>query len=183
MKKWILIALGSFLIFQIQGCKKLKKYTEFDISTSSNFTIPSSNYIINFPFDVSTPETTTNVQEKIDNEGSSSKLIDEVILTQLNIRINHPETGNFNFLNSVEIYLSSNNQPEILAAWQYDIPENDTRSLDLSTGNTNLKEYMKESNLTLRVKIVTDKIVPYDIDVAATETFHVKAKIKNLFNK
>lgn len=183
MKKWILIALGFFLIFQIQGCKKLKKYTEFDVNNTSNFTIPSSNYIINFPFDFTTPESTTNIQEKIDNEGSASKLIDQVILTKVSLLINNPTNANFNFLNSVEIYLSSNNQPEILAAWQYDIPENNSNTLELSTGSTNLKEYMKESNLTFRVKIVTDKVIPYDIDVTAVETFHVKAKLKNLFNK
>jgi hypothetical protein len=183
MKKWILIALGSFLIFQIQGCKKFKKYTEFDVNNTSNFTIPSSNYFINLPFDFTTLESTTNIQERIDNEGSSSKLIDRVTLTKLTLLINNPTNGNFDFLNSVEIYLSSNNLPEILAAWQYDIPENSSRALDLSTGNTNLKEYMKESNLTLRVKIVTDKVVPYNIDVIATETFHVKCKLKNLFNK
>jgi len=183
MKKWILIALGSFLIFQTQGCKKFKKYTEFDVNNTSNFTIPSSNYLINLPVDFTTPESTTNIQEKFDNEGSSSKLIDEVILTKLSLFINGPTNGNFNFLNSVELYLSSNNQPEILAAWQYDIPENNSKNLDLTTGNTNLKEYMKESSLTLRVKIVTDKIVSYDIDIIAKQTFHVKAKLKNLFNK
>lgn len=184
LKKITWVVFGcAFLVLGFEACKKLKKYTEFDINNSSSFTIPASNYFINVPFEINTPETTTNIQEKIDTEGSASKLVDQVTLTQMNLAINTPANGNFNFLNSVEIYLSSASQPEILAAWKYEISENNSKILDLVTGNTNLKEYIKDSGLTLRVKIVTDKLVPYNLDVTANETFHVKAKLKNIFNK
>lgn len=184
LKKIIGIVFGcALLVLCFDACKKLKKYTEFDVNNSSNFTIPASNYFINVPFEITTPETTTNIQEKIDTEGSTSKLVDQVTLTRMNLAINNPENGNFNFLNSVEIYLSSSSQPEILAAWKYQIPENNSKVLDLETGNTNLKEYIKDNGLTLRIKIITDKLVPYDLDVTSNETFHIKAKLKNLFNK
>jgi len=184
LKKITWIVFGcALLVLGFEACKKLKKYTEFDVNNSSAFSIPASNYFINVPFEINTPETTTNIQEKIDTEGSASKLLDQVTLTQMNLMINTPSNGNFNFLNSVEIYLSSSTQPEILAAWKYEIPENNSKVLDLVTGNTNLKEYIKDSGITLRVKIITDKVVPYNLDVTANETFHVKAKLKNLFNK
>lgn len=171
------LLLVSFLSFI--SCKKQK---EFTVSNSSSFTIPSSNAPITLPIEVSTPETTSNVQTKVDSEGSSSKLIESVILSELNLTITNPSNGNFNFLNSIEIYLSSPNQPEILAAWQYDIPEDNATALKLTTSNTNLKEYLKESGLTLRTRVVTDKLVSYNLTIKADQNYFVKVSLKNIFN-
>ena len=179
MKNNLIITVLSVSLFAFTSCKKQK---EFTVTNSSSFTIPSSNSVINLPIEVITPETTSNVQTKVDSEGSSSKLIESVILTELNLTINNPTNGNFNFLNSIEIYLSSPNQPEILAAWQYDIAEDNATVLKLNTGNTNLKEYLKESGLTLRTKVVMDKVVSYDLAITADQHYFVKVSLKNIFN-
>ncbi len=181
MKKIIfkLIAALVFLVTFV-SCKKQK---EFNVTNSSTFTIPSSSSIINLPMQITTPQTTSNIETKVDSEGSSSKLIEQVTLTSLNLVINTPANGNFNFLNSIEIYLSSPNQSEILVASRYDIPEDNATTLALNPETTNLKEFMKDKELSLRTKIVTDKAVSYDLNVTADQIYFVKVALKNIFKK
>ena len=179
MKKIVLKPVFIFAVFvALASCKKQK---EFNVTNSSTFTIPSSTSIINLPMQITTPQTTSNIETKVNNEGSSSKLIEKVTLTSLNLVINAPSNGNFDFLNSIEIYLSSQNQPEILVASKYDIPENNLTTLALNTESTDLKEYIKEKELTLRTKIITDKVVSYDLTITADQIYFVKVTLKNIF--
>ena len=179
MKKTVFKSIFVFAIFVVFiSCKKQK---EFSVTNSSTFTIPSSSSIINLPMQITTPQTTSNIETKVNNEGSSSKLIEKVTLTSLNLIINAPSNGNFNFLNSIEIYLSSPNQSEILVASKYDIPEDNLTTLVLNTESTDLKEYVKEKELTLRTKIITDKVVSYDLTITAEQIYFVKVALKNIF--
>lgn len=179
MKRFFNLFTITLFTFSLISCKKQK---EFNVTNSTTFTVPSANSAINLPMQITTPETTSNVQTKVDAEGSTSKLIEQVILTELNLNINSPTNANFNFLNSIEIYISSPTQPEVLIAWQYSIPESNLTNLSLTTGNTNLKEYLKDSGLSLRTKIVTDKLVSYDLNVTANQNYFVKVALKNIFN-
>lgn len=179
MKRFFYLFTIALSISSFISCKKQK---EFNVTNSTTFTVPSANSAVNLPIQITTPETTSNVQTKVDAEGSTSKLIEQVILTELNLNINSPANANFNFLNSIEIYISSPTQPEVLIAWKYDIAEDNATALSLTTGNTNLKEYLKDSGISLRTKIVTDKFVTYDLNVTANQNYFVKVALKNIFN-
>ena len=180
MNKVIFPLLIASTVLLSTSCKK---YKEFNVASSSSFTVPSNNSLINLPMEIVTPESTSNIQTQVETEGSSSKLIDHVTLTSFNLTITNPSNANFNFLNSVEVYLSSPNQPEILLASQYDIPENNATQLILNPSGEDLKEYVKETNLTIRTKVVTDKVVNYDLTVKTNEIFLVKVALKNIFKK
>ena len=180
MKKIIFSLLVISTVLLSTSCKK---YKEFNVTSTSSFTIPSNNALINLPMEIVTPESTTNFQSQVETQGSSSKLIDHVTLTSFNLTITNPANANFNFLNSIEVYLSSPNQPEILLASQYDIPENNATQLMLNPSGEDLKEYVKESNLTIRTKAVTDKVINYDISIKTDEVFLVKVALKNIFKK
>jgi hypothetical protein len=177
MKRFVLYL---FVLVLLTSCKK---YKEFDLNYTEEVTIPSNSAIISLPFSVMTPETTTNTQSEYDNEGTSSRLIDQVTLSRLSFSVKSPGSGNFDFLNSIEIYLSSPNQPEILLASKYSIPETGLQQMDMDVSGADLKDYLKESSYSLRVKTVTDKTLSADMTVKTEETFHVKAKLRNLFKK
>ena len=116
---YILTALVGCLV----SCKKIGKLKEFDLHYSHEVTIPSAGAIMPLPFEIVTPETTTNTKEDYKNEGTTSKLIDRVTLKDLSLIVKSPSSGNFDFLKSIEIYLASPNHEEILVASKYEIPE------------------------------------------------------------
>lgn len=165
----------------IISCKKIGKLKEFDLHYSQEVTIPSAGAIIPLPFDMVTPEITTNTQQDYKNEGTTSKLIECVTLKDLTLTAKSPTSGNFDFLKSIEIYLASPNHDEVLVASKYDIPETGLTSLSLDTYSTDLKGYMQDDSFSLRFKISTDRTVAYDLTIQSDETFHVKARLRNLF--
>lgn len=171
------------MVFLFQDCKKLKKYTDFDLDYSTDFVIPSTGGLINLPIDIVTPETTTNTEGTYSNNDTEAKLVDEVTMTRLDLVINSPQNASFDFLRSIEVYLSSSSEPEVLVASKYDIPQSGLRSLELDTRGENLKAYLQENAFKIRVKTNMRQAVAYDISMTANETFHVKAKLKNLFKR
>lgn len=184
MKKSIILLSGLFcILFFFQDCKKLKKYTDFDVDYSTDFVVPASGGLINLPINIVTPETTTNTEGIYDNEGTEAKLVDEVTMTRLNLQINSPQNASFDFLKSIEVYLSCSNEPEVLVASKYDIPQTGLRLLELDTHGDNLKAYLQENAFKIRVKTNMRQALAYDVSMTANETFHVKAKLKNLFKR
>jgi hypothetical protein len=184
MKKSIIILTGLFcIVFFFQDCKKLKKYTDFDVDYSTDFVIPANGGLIGLPINIVTPETTTNTEGVYDNNDTEAKLVDEVTMTRLNLVINSPQNASFDFLESIEVYLSTSSEPEVLVASKYDIPKSGLRVLELDTRDENLKAYLQENAFKIRVKTNMRQAVAYDISMTANETFHVKAKLKNLFKR
>lgn len=184
MKKSLLILIALFCsVIFFQDCKKLKKYTDFDIDYSTDFVIPASGGLINLPINITTPETTTNTESTYDNKDTEAKLVDEVTLTKLNLVINSPQNASFDFLENIELYLSTAGQPEVMVASKYNIPKTGLRTLELDTHNENLKAYLQENAFKIRVKTTMRQALAYDVSMTANETFHVKAKLKNLFKK
>lgn len=184
MKKSILIFSSLFcIVFFFQACKKLKKYTDFDVNYSTNFTIPATGGLIGLPIDIITPETTTNTEGTYDNKDTEARLVDEVTLTQLNLVINSPQNANFDFLENIELYLSTASQPEVMVASKYNIPKTGLRALELDTHNENLKADLQENAFRVRVKTTMRQALNNDVSITANETFHVKAKLKNLLKK
>lgn len=150
---------------------------------NEEFVIPANNGGLGLPIDLSSQDMTTNTSSQYKNEGTNSKLVQEVYLTKLFFTVKSPALGNFNFLKSVEMYLSSPNNSEVLVASKYDIPEDGSTQLYMDTRDINLKEYLQDESYKLRVKTVTDHSVAADMTVISDETFHVKARLLNYFKK
>lgn len=181
MKKVSIIYFLILLIGLFFSCKKIGKLKEFDLSYSQDITIPSGNTFFAVPFDIKTPETTTNTKADYKNEGTSSKLVERVTLTELILHIKSPQSGNFDFLNSIEVYLSSPNNAEVLVASKNNIPETGLTSLSLDVNSTDLKNYLQDDSFSLRVKTTTDRTITYDVIIQADETVRVKARLRNIF--
>lgn len=180
MKHFTLYVLATLFTCSI-SCKKIGKLKEFDLHYSNEVTILSSSSIIAIPIDIQTPETTTNTEGEYKNEGTNSKLIERVTLKELKLTVKAPQSGNFDFLNSIEIYLSSPTQSEVLIASKNDIPETGLTNLNLDVYSTDLKGYLQDKSFNLRFKIKTDRTIPYDMTILCNETFHVKARLRNIF--
>lgn len=181
MKKPFILCGVILVVLFFVSCKKLGKRKEFDLNYTEDITIPANNTILSLPFDIRSPETTTNSNAEYKNQGTSSKLVESVTLSKLTLKVKSPQSENFDFLNSIEIYISSANTQETLLASKNNIPENGLKELDLDVCPTNLKNFLQDDSFILRVKTVTDKTIYYDLTITTDEILHVKARLRNVF--
>ena len=77
---------------------------------------------INQSEDVYPSAVEANLKAKVEDEGSSMDKIESVELTDLDLRITSPTGKDFQFLNSVELYMNAEGLDEIKVAWKDDVP-------------------------------------------------------------
>ncbi len=166
------IALALLLVtVALTGCKKLN--VNFKINNQTNFRVESSSPI-NLPFEMGTPDVTTNSSQQFSNNNTTPNLIKEIKLDELKLSITSPAAKTFSFLKTVEIYISTNNSNELLLA-SLDNVASTAQSISLTTTSQNLLEYVKGSSYKLRTKVVTKETVTQAIDIRADIKFNVKA--------
>lgn len=175
-KKYTFI-LAIFTLFV--SCDKLDELTKFNMEYSQRATIPSSAGI-NLPFDIFTPEMETNSESKFAVNDTRKDLIEEIILTELELVVIAPDTADFSFLNSIEVFISADGLKEIQIASLSDVPEDVGNSITLNTSDIDLKEYIKKDEFSLRLNTVTDELMSTDHELEVNSTFFVDAKILGL---
>lgn len=174
MFRYVLV-LSLFLFFI--SCKKINSFTQFEMSYNQEVVIPSSTGI-NLPVNFYTPETQTNSETTFEVNDTRKDLIESVLLNQLTLSILIPENGDFSFLNSLSIYISSENLPELKIAWKEDIDGNNVDEIDLIVTSEDLQEYVKESSFTLKVNMVTDEILNEEYKLNVYSLYFIDAKLK-----
>ncbi len=174
MKKSILIftVLSTVLL----GCKKIDKLTQFNMEYNETVVIPSSTGI-NLPFNLFTPDVKTNSESTFSVNDTRKDLIEEIKLTQLDLTLTSPSNGDLGFLKSIEIFLTADGLPEVKIAWKDNIPSSVDKYLELVTTTTDLKEYIKKDEFSLKVSIVTDEVLTSDHHIDVHSLFFVDAKI------
>ncbi|MEO9662264.1 MAG: hypothetical protein ABJL43_17740 [Maribacter dokdonensis] len=161
------------------SCDKLDELTKFDMEYSQRATIPSSAGI-DLPFDVFTPEMETNSESTFEVNDTRKDLIEEIKLTELELVVISPDTADFSFLNSIEVYISADDLEEIRIAYLEEVPEDAGNVITLDTSDADLKEYIKKDQFSLRLNTVTDELMSTDHELEVNSTFFVDAKILGL---
>tara|TARA_R110000737_G_scaffold163665_1_gene191265 strand:- start:4026 stop:4559 length:534 start_codon:yes stop_codon:yes gene_type:complete len=167
------------LLVLFTACDIIDELTKFDMEYSQRATIPSSTGI-NLPFDVFTPEMETNSESTFAVNDTRKDLIEEIKLTDLELVMISPEEADFSFLNSIEVYISADGLEEILIANLDEVPEDAGNVITLDTSDTDLKEYIKKDEFSLRLNTVTDELMSTDHELEVNSTFFVDAKILGL---
>jgi len=163
----------------ITSCDKLDELTKFDMEYSQRATIPSSAGI-DLPFDVFTPEIETNSESTFEVNDTRKDLIEEIKLTELEMVIISPDGADFSFLNSIEVYISADGLEEIKIAYLEEVADDAGSVITLDTSDTDLKEYIKSDEFSLRLNTVTDELMSTDHELEVNSTFFVDAKILGL---
>lgn len=90
----------------------------------------------------------SNSQSFLDQYNTSA---DKVISAKLKaLRVEQGlDTGNFNFADSIMVYLSSKTLPEVLVAYVYNIPKN-SKTIQLTPVDQNLKTYFLQDTFYFR---------------------------------
>ena len=174
MKKQIIVF--SFILVMISGCKDLDKLTQFNMEFNQSFVIPSSTGI-NLPFNILTPDVTTNSASTFSTNKTRKDLVDEIKLTKLELSISSPTGADFSFLKSIAVYISAAGLPEVKIASKDEVPANAGAILTLDVSGVDLKEYIKADKFSLRLNTVTDELLASDHTLNARSVFFVNAKI------
>lgn len=170
MKHFVLLLLCTSVLF---SCKK--KGISFSVNHRANFRVESSSPL-NLPFEVGTPDVTTNSSQEFSNNNTTPNLVKEVTLQELTLTITAPAGKTFSFLKSAEIFISTNSSNEIKLA----SVENNTSArstITLQPTNANLLEYIKADKYKLRSRIVTKETLTQPVDIRCDVRFKVTASI------
>jgi hypothetical protein len=159
MKKYYLIL--ALAAAGITSCDKLK--TLGDISRDFTYTekvdmpsvpglpagvdsLPAGGYTGYLP----SRAVATNSKQHIGESGSTPDLVKHVKLTKFAAAIYQPAGANFDFTDTVRMYISAQGLEEKLAAYKYGVPKG-TQNLELDvTPDVNLKDYFVKDSIYIR---------------------------------
>ncbi|MEO6356527.1 MAG: hypothetical protein ABIU77_11300, partial [Ferruginibacter sp.] len=96
--------LAACFILVITGCKK--NGVSFTISNQVNFRVENTSPL-NLPFEIATPDVTTNSSQEFQNNHTSSNLVKEVKLEELKLTITSPAGKTFSFLKTIKLFIST----------------------------------------------------------------------------
>ena len=176
MKYLKLIIIPVFFTLLLTNCKLIDGWTQFEVDYSSTAILPQ-DLDINKSEDVYPSEIEANLKGKVENEGSSLDKIESVELTDLILKITSPTGKNFQFLNSVALYMNAEGLDEIKVAWKDEVSVTVGDALSLSTSSADLTDYLVKEVVTLRLNIVLKQGIPQDYQIGIGVTFLVDAKI------
>ena len=167
---FLLVCLSLF------SCNAIKKLGQFYINYNTQAVFPA-NIPVNLPLTIYSPDIPTNSSQVFQNNNTRSDLIQSVSLNQLTLNITSPQGQNFSFLKNITLYISSDSLPEVEIASKQNIPSDVGDTLALDVNNVDLKNYIKASQIKMRISGTTDKLVTSDIYVNVNARFFVQANI------
>lgn len=168
------------VVMVVLGCSMtscdLDQYTQFDMDFTSSVTVPASSGI-NLPFNLFTPEVTTNSEATFGSNNTNKDLLEEVKLTQMTMTITSPNDQRFDFLNEIRIFIDADGLSEIEIAFKENIPETIGTELELDVNGNDIQEYLKKDKFKLRVETVTDEFISEDVQIEVYSKFRVDAQV------
>ena len=172
MKKALfLVPLALFLVFT--GCKKIEQLLTFYIEDSQSIRIPATllfgSVVALTPLTVATKS-----EDTFKNNNTRADLVKDVSLNKLSLTITDPSGQNFDFLQKIEIFISTNANDQIRMAYLDQVPRG-VGSIDLISTNAKLDSYLKAASYTLTTKVTTGQAIAREITVRADSRFKVTA--------
>ena len=174
MKKYIFLIAVSIAVL---GCKKLDEFTQFNMPYSETVVIPSSSGV-NLPFNIFTPDTETDSESTFEVNDTRKDLIEEIKIKKVELNIQSPDGEDFSFLESISVYLSADDLPEIKIAWNDNVSENTSDTLKLELLDIDLQSYIKKDKFSLRLNTKTDEFLASDHEIEIKTLFFVDAQLR-----
>ena len=161
------------VITVLTGCKRLG--VNFGINHQATFRVDSGSPL-NLPFEVGTPDVTTNSSQQFENNNTAANLIKEIKLEELKLTITSPSSKTFSFLKNIHIYISTNSSDEIELAGMDNISSS-AQTITLTPTTQDLSKYVKASSYKLRTTVVTKETLTQPIDIRSDIKFKVRAGV------
>jgi hypothetical protein len=176
MKYVKILFLFILTILLLSSCKLIDGWTHFEISYSSAVTLPQ-DLEVNQSKDVYPDEIEADLEGEVESEGYNPDKIESVELTDLKLTIIAPSGVDFSFLTSAELFMSAGDISELKVAWKDEVPAGVGNTLDMKTTSKDLKKFLKEEVVTLRLNIFTNTGIASDYYIGIDTKFLVDVKI------
>ena len=183
MKK--IVSLAFLGLISMAACQKIKSIANinFTIPFSQSVTVPDvagypsgavlPNGGLTLPFPPMT--VATNSQQLFEQYHASSKNLVAANLDNMDLQITAPPNQTFDFVDSIQLFISSETVPEILVAYLYNVPKGQTKINLLITPGQNLKSYVVQDSVTLRLNAHINALPQGGTTLQAEGAFHVTA--------
>ncbi len=169
------ILFFGLLLISLFACEKLEKYAQFSVQAKTTFEVPADA-------DVQTPIVLDSQSLNLDQQvfedfNTSTSLINKATIKDIKLKIINPQNANFNFLTDVELYIKTDNLPEIRIAWLNNIRNSNTQSLNLEHLPDNLSEYLKSEQVKINLVLLNDEVLTQPVQVEVNASFNIKAEV------
>jgi len=171
-----MLSVVFLLTASIVGCDLFNRFTQFRITIASEWVFQST-LNLDLPIDLIVPDIETNASATFEGEGTVAELVEDIQLESLNIQLNFPNTEDFSFLESLEVYIQTEGQIEQRIAFAEVISDSVGNTFDLDVESVNLTAYVASETFSLRFKSVIDEIITEDMTISIAAIFMVDAKL------
>ncbi len=178
MKKSIPFILLITVVL-LNSCDFLSSLTEFDLPYETSVTIPMT-LATETPLDIATPAINTGIEAAVEKYDTGMDLIDEITLSSLTLTVTAPDSGDFGFLSSIEIFIAADSLDEVQLAFDTAVDDNATADLELETSTQDLQDYIKSNSFSLRFRVISDETVLEEQEILMNAVFRVDAQILGL---
>lgn len=188
MNKIISVAMIA-IIFLLPGCIKVGQIgnINFNVPYSQQVDVPQ---VADDSFGTALPAGgisiglpavgfATNSGQYLVTYNTSASKITTVDLKSLSLQILAPATQNFDFLDSVQVYISAQDQPKMLVAYQYSVAKGLTTLSMNTVTDVNLKNYFIQDTIYFRINTHVNAIPATGTQLNIASSFHVLANLLN----
>ena len=156
------------------ACEEVEDLLTFRINDRTSIRVESNASPISLPFEIPTPDVTSNSQQQYENNNTHASLVKDVKLEQLKLTITSPASKTFSFLKSIRIFISSDQYNEIELAASGEIPSA-ASTIDMVPTKEKLDTYIRASSYNLRTEVITDETLTESVDIQVDLKFLVTA--------
>ncbi len=165
-----------FCMLLLSACEDVEIDIEYNIETTEEYEI-SEIPIVGVPVAFDTPEFETNSASAFEENNTPVDKIESITLTSLSLLIKSPDGANFNFLEDISFKIGAQGLELELLAFINDVPENNLTTLNLTTTEVDIQEYVKKEKIYLNIELLTDQPTDSKINLEVKMKFKVKAKV------
>lgn len=174
MKKTIPLFIAAVVL--LAGCATVQSIIKSTFPYTATILIPASSKSNE---KISSSSSASSFDEIFGNQDGTS-YIKEVRIASAKLTASNPAAKSMGMFKSVKLFISSGKSGEVMVASRNDVQENIGSSLVLDIDNSRfLDDYIKGSNLRVRIEYVLRNSTTTDVSVKSTLSFTSSPKTQN----
>jgi hypothetical protein len=165
-------------IILILGCKKPlgsdQEYRDLRFFVEQNTTTQITSFSgISLPINLPMFDIKFNLTDTGSINEPYIGMIDDIYLHSLKMELISPSNLDFGFIDDFEMFISSDQFPEVPFAHHYNASPDIGKVIYLVSDRSLLDDYIKGGNYTMRTEMVADEIILQDIEIEVTMVLDV----------
>jgi hypothetical protein len=185
IKNFTLFLTAVSLLF-LSACKYADKYTQFYLDYNTEIEIPAVG-LLGLPLieinNLFSRPTQTNSATTFSNNNTRTDLIESIKIEAITLSFIEPQNADFDFLESIEIFISSDSLNEVKIAERQNIPFGLTiltLEINENISDEQLAEYIKAESYTLRSAATFRRETNETRRLNVASRFFIDAKLFNI---